>query len=251
MKALITGASSGLGYDFAKELSKQGYDLVIVARSLDKLNKLKDSLKTNVEIVAMDLGVEENVYKLYDMYKGQIDLLINNAGFGSHGCFNETDVHDDVDMINLNVTAVHILTKLFLTDFESRNQGQILNVSSLAGFLPAGPLMATYYATKAYVRSLTLGIYGELKKKKSNVKISCLCPGPVRTSFMDRANVNFTFGHCESEDVVKYTLAKLKKNKTIIIPGLVNKLSLFACRVLPTKLIVKICYGIQKSKTKK
>ena len=177
MKALITGASSGLGYDFAKELSKQGYDLVIVARSLDKLNKLKDSLKTNVEIVAMDLGVEENVYKLYDMYKGQIDLLINNAGFGSHGYFNETDVHDDVDMINLNVTAVHILTKLFLTDFESRNQGQILNVSSLAGFLPAGPLMATYYATKAYVRSLTLGIYGELKKKKSNVKISCLCPG--------------------------------------------------------------------------
>lgn len=250
MKALITGASSGIGYDFALQLAEEGYDLVIVARSLDKLNQLKDKIKTNVEVVSMDLSIEENMFKLYDMYKGQIDLLINNAGFGNHGFFNETDVHDDINMINLNVTAVHVLTKLFLTDFESRNSGQILNVASIAGFLSGGPLMASYYATKSYVRSLTLSIYEELRRKNSNVKISCLSPGPVKTSFSERANVKFGINSMESVDVVKYAIKELKKNKLIIVPGLLNRFIVRFSGCLPKKMVLSYAYKTQKMKMK-
>ena len=163
MLALITGASNGLGKDFAKELSKQGYDLVLVARSKDKLDKLSSELKTLVYVEVMDLSVKENAYKLYSKYKGKIDLLINNAGFGTFGEFTKTDLETELNMIDLNITAYHILTKLFLQDFVKKNKGEILNVASSAAFEP-GPLMSTYYATKSYVYNLTMGIYEELKK---------------------------------------------------------------------------------------
>ena len=155
MIALITGASNGLGADFAKELSKEGYDLVLVARSKDKLEKLAKELKTNIEIEVMDLSVKENVYKLYNKYKGKIDLLINNAGFGAFGKFTETDLNNELNMIDLNIVTYHILTKLFLQDFVKKDKGQILNVASSAAFEP-GPLMSTYYATKSYVYNLSM-----------------------------------------------------------------------------------------------
>ena len=247
MKALITGASNGLGKDFAKELSKKGYDLVLVARSKDKLETLKRELKTYIEIEVMDLSIKENVFKLYNKYKGEIDLLINNAGFGLFGKFTDTDLDTELNMIDLNVTAYHILTKLFLQDFVKKNNGRILNVASSAAFEP-GPLMTTYYSTKSYVYNMTIGIYEELRREKSKVKIHVLCPGPVDTGFNDRAHVRFGVKSQKSIDVVKYTLKKMNQNKLIIIPGLTIKLGVFANRILPRKTIIKFTYKIQKSK---
>lgn len=248
MIALITGASNGLGADFAKELSKEGYDLVLVARSKEKLEKLAKELKTNVEIEVMDVSVKDNVYKLYNKYKGKIDLLINNAGFGAFGKFTETDLDNELNMIDLNIVTYHILTKLFLQEFVKKDRGQILNVASSAAFEP-GPLMSTYYATKSYVYNLSMGIYEELRHDKSNVKIHILCPGPVDTGFNARAHVKFGVKSLQSKDVVKYTLKCMKKNKLIIIPCFTIKLGVFANRLFSRKFIVKCTYKIQKSKT--
>ena len=146
MKALITGASSGIGRDMARELSKRGYDLILVARDLERLNEVKEELKTNVEVVAMDISKVENCKKLYEEYKG-IDILINNAGFGDCGYFTKTKLEKEISMIETNIVAYHVLTKLYLQDMKEKNSGKILNVASIAGFMP-GPLMATYYATK-------------------------------------------------------------------------------------------------------
>ena len=250
MIALITGASSGLGADFAKELSKEGYDLILVARSKEKLEKIAKELKSNVEIEVMDLSVKENVYKLYSKYKGKVDLLINNAGFGAFGKFVDSDLDNELNMIDLNIVTYHILTKLFLQDFVKKNKGQILNVASSAAFEP-GPLMSTYYATKSYVYNLSMGIYEELRRNKSNVKINILCPGPVDTGFNERAHVKFGVKSLKSKDVVKYTLKCMKKNKLIIIPGFTIKLGVFTNRLFSRKFIVKCTYKIQKSKTLK
>ena len=250
MIVLITGASSGLGADFAKELSKEGYDLILVARSKEKLEKIAKELKSNIEIEAMDLSVKENVYKLYSKYKGKVDLLINNAGFGAFGKFVDSDLDNELNMIDLNIVTYHVLTKLFLQDFVKKDKGQILNVASSAAFEP-GPLMSTYYATKSYIYNLSMGIYEELRRDKSNVKINILCPGPVDTGFNERAHVKFRVKSLQSKDVVKYTLKCMKKNKLIIIPGFTIKLGVFTNRLFSRKFIVKCTYKIQKLKTLK
>lgn len=247
MKALITGASNGMGRDFAIKLSNEGYDLVLVARNKEKLEKLKSEIKTKCEIEVIDLSIKENVYKLYDKYKNKIDILINNAGFGDAGFFTETSLDNELNMIDLNVITYHILTKLFLIDFVKRDSGQILNVASSAAFQP-GPLMATYYSSKSYVYSLSMAIYEELRRKKSNVHISILCPGPVDTGFNDRAKVHFTVKSLTSEYVVDYTLKKMKKNKLIIIPSLSMKLAVFGSRFVSRKYLLKTIYGIQERK---
>ena len=191
MKALITGASSGMGRDMARYLASLDWDLILVARRKDKLEDLASELKVNVKIIAMDLLKEENVYKLYDKVKKEdIDFLINNAGFGLFGKFSETDLKRELEMIDLNVKTYHILTKLFLQDFIKKDTGMILNVCSSAGFL-AGPNMATYYATKNYITKLTLAIHEELKHQNSKVVISALCPGPVDTEFTKVAHGKF------------------------------------------------------------
>lgn len=245
MKALITGASSGLGKDFAYKLSNMGYDLVLVARSKEKLEKIKKDIKTDVKIECMDLSIKDNAYKLYDKYEGKIDLLINNAGFGVCGYFDETDIDNELNMIDVNVINVHILTKLFLKDFIKKDSGHILNVASSAAFEP-GPLMATYYATKSYVYNLSMAIYEELRRKKSNVSISILCPGPVNTNFNQRARVKFNVKSLSSEYVVDYTIKHL--NKLIIIPGIMMKVGVFLNRLAPRKLVLKIIYKIQERK---
>ena len=249
MKALITGASSGLGKDFAFKLADMGYDLVLVARNEEKLDFLKGKIKTNVETEVMDLSVKSNAFKLYEKYKGKIDLLINNAGFGDAGLFFQTDIDNELNMIDLNVTAVHILTKLFLKDFVSRDSGKILNVASLAAFEP-GPLMATYYSTKSYVYNLTMAIYEELRRQKSKVHISVLCPGPTDTGFNDRAHVHFSVKSLTSDYVTSYALKKLKRNKLLIIPNIRMKLSVFFVRFVPRKLLLRIIYNIQERKMK-
>ena len=181
MKALITGASSGIGRDIARELNQRGYDLVLVARDLKKLDEVKAELKTNVETVSMDISNPENCKQLHENYKN-IDILVNNAGFGDCGYFDKTNLDKELQMINTNIVAYHVLTKLYLKDMKEKNNGKILNVASIAGFMP-GPLMATYYSTKAYVVRLSEAIREELRREKSKVQISILCPGPVDTNF--------------------------------------------------------------------
>lgn len=248
MKALITGASSGIGREFAIKLSEMGYDLILVARRKTKLEKLKKELKTNVEIINMDISSTYNCMSLYNQVKKEkIDILINNAGFGLFGKFDETKLDPELDMIDLNIKTVHTLTKLFLKDFKKRDSGYILNVASLASFIP-GPLMATYYSTKAYVLSFTEAISEELKQDNSNVYIGALCPGPVDTEFNDVAKVHFSVKPQTKEEVVDYALKKMFKNKLVIIPSFKNKLGLFLIKLLPLKLKLKVCYRLQKSK---
>ena len=250
MKALITGASSGIGKDMALYLSSKNVDLILVGRNIDALNSIKDKCKTNVEILDMDLSIEDNVYKLYELVKDKnIDILINNAGFGLFGNFTETSLDRELNMIRLNIIAVHILTKLFLNDFVKRNSGYILNVASSAGFM-AGPKLSTYYSTKNYVLKQTLAIYQELKEMKSNVHISVLCPGPVETNFNNVAGGSFNTKSATSEYVSKYAIDKMFKNKLIIIPTLKMKLAIFFTRLVPTKLLLKINYHIQNVKIK-
>ena len=246
MKALITGASSGIGKDLAIILSQKGYELILVARDKQKLEQLAKNLKTKTQIIILDLSEEENCKKLYNQVK-DIDLLINNAGFGDCGDFTKTDLEKEIKMIKTNIIAYHILTKLYLIDFKKRDKGQILNVASIAGFMP-GPLMSTYYATKSYVVKLSEGIREELKQSKSNVKISILCPGPVATNFNKIANVKFHLREANSMNVAKYTVKKLEKNKFYIVPGIDIKIAKFFCKIVPNNLISKVTFKIQKRK---
>lgn len=249
MKALITGASSGIGRDMARYLSNLGYDLILVARRKDRLEKLKQELSTNVKVISLDLSNEDNCFKLYNQIKkDNIDILINNAGFGLFGMFDKTDLDRELEMINVNIKCMHILTKLFLQDFVKKNKGYILNVASSAGFL-AGPRLNTYYATKNYVLKLTMAIYEELRHQNSDVVISALCPGPVATEFNKVAKGKFSIKEMSSSKVAKIGIDKMFKNKLIVVPGLFNKLGLFFARLIPYKLQLKIVYKIQKRKS--
>lgn len=248
MLALITGASSGIGADMARILSDKGYDLILVARNKRKMEVLSKELKTNVEIIPMDISSTYNCTELYNLVKKKnIDVLINNAGFGLFGEFTNTKLDKELDMIELNVKTVHTLTKLFLKDFVKRDKGYILNVASSAAFMP-GPLMATYYATKAYVLHLTESVNEELRRKKSNVYIGALCPGPVNTNFNKVAGVSFNLDSLESYDVAKYAINNMFKKKVVIIPGIKIKLGVFTLRLLPRSFVRKIAYKIQKNK---
>lgn len=246
MKALITGASSGIGREMAIYLSELGYDLVVVARNKDKLEELKKSVKTNIKIMEYDLSDIDNCYKLYDKIKdNNIDIVINNAGFGLFGNYVETDLNTELNMIDLNVKALHILTKLFINN---DNIKYILNVASSAGLMKGGPLMATYYATKSYVCSYSLGLYEELRKNNSNKVISILCPGPVDTNFNDRANVKFNVKSMDARYVARYAINKMFKKKLIIVPGLSVRMGLFFMRFVPTKMLLKMTYNFQEKK---
>lgn len=271
MKALITGASSGIGKDMAKILNQKGYNLVLVARDIEKLeqtkkeleksvqneptienNKIKKAYKNSkkatnkIEIIQMDLSEEQNCIELANKVK-DIDILINNAGFGDCGRFSETDLNKDISMIKTNVIAYHILTKLYLKEMKKKNSGKILNVASIAGFMP-GPLMATYYATKNYIVRLSEAIREELKKEKSKVQISILCPGPVETNFNKVANVKFSLREDNSMQVAKYAIKKLEKGKFYIVPGIDVKLARFGAKIAPSNFVAKITYKVQKRK---
>ena len=230
MKVLITGASSGIGRDMARVLSEKGYDLVLIGRNVERLNQIKNELEknSNVETISLDLSIKENCIKLHDMVK-DVDILINNAGFGVFGKFVDTDLEKELNMLDTNITAVHILTKLYLKDMQEKNRGRILNVASVGGFMP-GPLMDAYYASKSYIVKLSEGIRAELKKDKSNVKISVLCPGPVDTNFNNTAGVKFNAPSLSSEYVARYTIEKMLKNKFMILPGISAKFLKVICK---------------------
>ena len=246
MKALITGASSGMGRDMAKILSQKGYDLILVARDEKKLEEVKKQLKTETKIVVMDISNEENCKKIYEENK-DIDILINNAGFGDCGHFEETSLDKDIQMIHTNIIAYHILTKLYLKDMIKKDSGKILNVASIAGFMP-GPLMTTYYSTKNYVVRFSESIREELRRKKSKVQISILCPGPVDTNFNKVADVEFALKGLSSEYVAKYAINKFFKGKFYIVPGWKIKLARIGAKLAPASFVAKISYNMQKRK---
>ena len=246
MKALITGASSGIGRDMAKILSQKGYDLILVARDEKRLEEVKKQLKTEAKIVVMDISKEENCKKLYEENK-DIDILINNAGFGDCGHFEETSLDKDIQMIHTNIIAYHILTKLYLKEMIKKDSGKILNVASIAGFMP-GPLMTTYYSTKNYVVRFSESIREELKRKKSKVQISILCPGPVDTNFNKVADVEFALKGLSSEYVAKYAINKFLKGKFYIVPGWKIKLARIGAKLASASFVAKISYNMQKRK---
>lgn len=250
MKALITGASSGIGKDMARELATKGYNLVLVARNKGQLEKLGKELKeTNpieVETISMDLSVVENCKELHKKVQN-VDILINNAGFGDCGNFTKTSLDKEISMINTNIMAYHILMKLYLIDMKAKGEGKILNVASIAGFMP-GPLMSTYYATKAYIVRISESIREELKKEKSKVQISILCPGPVNTNFNKVANVKFHMREASSMSVAKYAIKKLERGKFYIVPGIDVKLAKIGAKLAPAPLVSKITYMVQKRK---
>jgi hypothetical protein len=249
MTALITGASTGIGRDMALYLSTLGYDLVLVARSREKLLKLKKILPVKVKVIVADLSYPENAKKLFYTCKSmKIDLLINNAGIGEVGPFDKTSLEKETELINLNVVALHILTKLFYKKFREQGGGTILNVSSSAAFYP-GPLMAAYYASKSYVLNLSQSLYREAKENGSNVQISVLCPGPVQTEFNKRIGVSNSFRPASSEKVAKYAIDKTLEGEFLIIPEKRMKFSIAASSLLPAGMKSKIVYMIQKNKT--
>lgn len=248
MKALITGASGGIGRDMARILSGQGHELVLVARSHENLEQLQAELPHPSEVIAIDLSDPQACFELYERVRDQtIDILINNAGFGLFGEFTDTDLMTELNMIDLNIKALHILTKLFLRDFQKADRGYILNVASIAAFLP-GPTMSAYYASKSYVLRLTQAIYEELRGSGSHVYIGALCPGPVKTGFNARAGARFGSHGLESAEVAAYALKMMAKRKLIIVPGFPIKALLFLQRLVPDKLLLKIVHHTQVSR---
>ena len=254
MLALVTGASSGIGRDIAREIAKRKYDVIIVARNEKALQELKEELereyKVKVYIKIIDLTGRDNCIKLYNEVKAEfkdIDVLVNNAGLGTCGRFTDTSLEKEEQIIDTNVTALHILMKLFLKDMCTKNKGYIMNVASIAGFMP-GPLMATYYASKAYVIRLTQAVQKELKFQKSNVKVSVLCPGPVKTNFQKVADVKFNSPETESSVVARKAVAKMFNGRKIIFSSWYISLVRVFAKILPDSFMVFCCYFVQKRK---
>ncbi len=254
MIALVTGASSGIGRELAKNLALRGIHLILVARRTERLLALKEEIRYNcpnvkVKTITADLSKENQCYEVYEKVKQfDIDFLFNNAGFGLYGKFTETDLEDELNMINVNIKAVHILTKLFLKDFTKKNSGYILNTASAAGFM-AGPLLATYYATKNYVVQLTKAIYEELRADNSKVVISALCPGPVDTEFNSVAGVKgFSIPAMSESYVADYAIDRLICGDLLIIPGITTKAATAGSKIAPTKLLLKTVRTMQEQK---
>ena len=255
--ALVTGASSGLGIWYSRVLAEDGYDIVTVARRESALLEQKEILEReygiNVTVYAKDLSEPTAVDEIYEfcLQRGiEIHTLINNAGFGDFGKFNERNLKKQTDMIAVNVTALTALTHKFMKGMIERGDGYILNVASIAGFEP-GPLMSVYYATKAYVISFTEAISVELKG--TGVNILALCPGPTDTGFEDAASAKSSglfknMKVASAEKVVRYSYRKLKKGRVLVIQGFVNKLVPFASRFVPRAFMRKCVYKVMKAR---
>jgi uncharacterized protein len=249
---LITGASSGIGMELARKFAKHGHSVVLVARGVDKLEELARELrsKSNVraEVIAADLtepSAPEKIVKSLSERNLTIDVLVNNAGFGERGAFAQIDTQRQLDMIQVNITAVAHLTRLLLPGMIQRNTGGVLNVASTAAF-QGGPNMAMYYATKAFVLSFTEALHEEVAG--TNVHVTCLCPGPTHTGFVAAANMEgvnlFKMGAETAEAVAGVGYAAFTKNKAIAISGFKNKLTAFSTRLAPRAVARKIAKAL-------
>ncbi|MEX2028179.1 MAG: SDR family oxidoreductase [Candidatus Curtissbacteria bacterium] len=250
---LITGASGGIGLELARVFAQNKYDLVLVARSRGKLLEIKKELeqKNGVSVfpVVQDLtlpGAPEDVYKKVKAKKIKIDVLVNNAGFGAHGKFTETNLEDELGSIHLNVLALTALTKFFVLDMAGAKKGKILNVASTAAFIPS-PVMAVYHATKAYVLSFSEALAVDLKGK--GIVVCALCPGPVETGFAERAGMGnsllFKTFAVDAKDVARAGYAGLMQGKMVVVPGFLNNVSIFIVRFSPRTLVLKITGKLQ------
>ena len=246
--ALITGASAGLGAEFARQLSKRGYALVLAARRKERLDELARELG-NARGIGIDLSRKDAASKLLAEMSSNgeiVELLINNAGFGLIGRFAELDATRERQMIDLNVGTLSDLCRSVAPQMIERKSGGIINVASTAAFQP-GPKMAVYFATKAFVLSLTEALHEELKPH--GIKVSCLCPGPTRTEFGQVAgfggNGMFDKVAMNSSEVVAVALDGLDKNKAVVIPGLVNKIGAVSGRFAPRSVVRKIAGAIK------
>ena len=250
---LITGASTGIGYELAKFFAKDRHNLILVARDEGKLETAKNELsKCNVEvkILSLDLSKSEDIQGLFnyvEMNKLNVDILVNNAGIGTFGDFSEIEWVKEEALIDINIKVLTKLTKYFLPKIIECKNGGILNVASTAAFC-SGPRMAAYYASKAYVLNLTEAIYEECKD--SGIRISCLCPGPVKTTFQDKAGIKKSESAkkylMDAEEVAKVSYKDFKKGKLIIIPGMKNKLLVIGNKLLPRRISRKIILKTNK-----
>jgi hypothetical protein len=253
--ALITGASSGFGVEFAKSFAKDGYDLVLVARRLDRLNslakELRDKYKVNIIVFGKDLNKMEEVQSVYDTLlkdKVHIDFLVNNAGLGDFGNFHESEWIKDEQMLDVNIKALTKLTYLFVKPMVETGFGKILNVASTAAFQP-GPLLAVYFATKAYVLSFSEAVSNELKG--TGVTMTILCPGASESEFLSVAKLedSMLFKRKRvptSKEVVDFGYKEMMKGRMTVIHGFSNKMGAFASRFVPRKTILKIVRKIQE-----
>lgn len=260
--AVITGASAGIGVCFARRLAKDGYPLVLVARRENRLitlaKELKEEYGIECKVVVCNVSITEECIRLMEEVRDlPIEIFINNAGFGDCGQFINGDLSKELDMIDVNVKALHTLMKLALRKMEGntkdeaedrKKSGYLLNVASSAGLLPAGPYMATYYATKAYVTSLTQAVAEELKESGSDMYVGCLCPGPVDTEFNRVANVEFALKGISPEYCANYAVDQMYRKKTVIIPTWFLKVALTFGRMIPRKLCIAIAARQQKKK---
>lgn len=253
--ALITGASSGLGLEFARIFARKGYDLVLVARSTDKLLALKNKLEAiygnTVFICVQDLILADAASAIWNFTQSQgisVDVLVNNAGFGDFGAFAGCDAQKQLEMLQVNVVTLTALTRYFVAPMVARRKGRILNVASVAAFQP-GPLMSVYYASKSFVLSFTEALSVELMG--SGVTVTALCPGPTTTGFEQKADLGESglFKHlhnASSKEVAEFGVRQLIKGKVIAIPGVQNKLVTLASKLAPRAIVRRAVYEIQK-----
>ena len=249
MLAFITGASSGLGVEFARLLAMNGYDLIITARRKDRLMTLKNAIEkkygVKVAVVSADLSDVSEVLNLAGKcFTKKIDVLINNAGFGILGAFNNMSGRDNVDLINTNITSLTLLSQEFI---KTQKKGYILNVASIAAFLP-GPLLSTYYASKAYVLSLSTAVNEELKRSGKPISVTTLCPGPMKTEFFSTAGASKEFATAAPRDCAKRGLKAMFKRKSLVFSDNLTALGALGSRFLPLGLITKVSYMVQRSK---
>ncbi len=252
---LITGASSGIGYEFAKLFARKGFNLILVARSTEILNNLKVDLEKEygikVKIIIKDLArmeASEEIYKELKEANVQVEILINNAGLGTSGLFYENNWECEKNITCVNILALTHMTKLFVQDMAERGSGKILNVSSIAAFQP-GPLMAVYYASKAYVQSFSEAISKELHG--TGVSVTALCPGPTVSEFQKTAGIHDSrlmklLRFSSSEEFAMYGIKSLMIRKTVAIQGIINKFFVFMVRMLPNKLISTIVMKLHR-----
>ncbi|QHX36951.1 SDR family oxidoreductase [Spiroplasma sp. BIUS-1] len=255
--AIVTGASKGLGYAYCEELLKLGYNVIGVARDTDNLKELQNKYKElKVEAWNMDLSDIKNAYKLFeDSNKYEVEIVINNAGYGVWGYFDQSSLDQEMNMIDLNIKSLHIITKLFVQKFKEKNIGRVLNIGSMAAFTPA-PVFASYYASKVYVWSLGVAINTELKKTKSKVRVITLCPGPLKTDFWNRssnqkeAKYKSTVKVMKTSTYAKKSLLKglQSKRKDYIITGNTNKLMKKLTKWAPQSIVLSSVYNYQRKR---
>ncbi|MGA2595634.1 MAG: SDR family oxidoreductase [Bryobacteraceae bacterium] len=249
-RALITGASGGIGLELARIFAREHYDLILVARSESRLHELAGELRSahriGVDVVARDLSLPETVDEIQER-TGPVEVLVNNAGYGLYGPFAQFPVTDDLNMMHLNMDALVALTKAYLPGMIDARYGRIMNVASTAAF-QAGPLMALYYASKAFVLHFSEAIANELKG--TGVTVTALCPGPTTTGFQDRAALSearlMRMGSMSAKDVSEIGYRGLMAGRTIVIPGLRNRAMVQALRISPRKLVTAIARNLQE-----